>query len=367
MERSEKHNILFLTNSIGYGGAEKMMNFVCRTLAEAGHRVTVLNLGTVSADIAEHKQIFAEKVTVVNLPQKNGNRHIAAIRCIVDIIRERKIEAIVGFTMFPNFYAKIASLTTGVPSIMSERGDPNRTITHSLKDRVMLWFINRSKGAVFQTPQAGQFYAPSLQKKAAVIPNPIFLPPGVAEQTVAARNKTIVSVGRLQNMQKRMDVMLRAFAIFSKKHPDYTLRMYGSGEMEFVKGLCADLHIEDKVQLMGAVSNPTAKIVNDGMFVITSDYEGIPNALLEAMAAGLPVVATDCTPGGARMLIEDGVNGRLVPCADPDAVADAMCQYADSPDFAEACGINARKVLTDYSPARIGKMWIDYILSVIDK
>lgn len=365
MQLSEKHKILFVTNSIGYGGAEKMMNFVCSALAAESWEVTILNLNTVSEDISTLKQKFPAGVNVVSLTEVKGNRHLAAVRQIVKLIKEKGAEAVIAFTMFPNFYAKIASLITGVPSIMSERGDPGRTITRSFKDRLMLWFINRSKGAVFQTPQAGAFYSKGLQRRGTVIPNPIFLSKAASVAEHTQREKTIVSVGRFQNIQKRIDVMLKAFQIFSAKHPEYILKMYGSGEDEYVAELCRELGIADKVKLMGSVSDPSSKICNDGMFVITSDYEGIPNALLEAMAVGLPVVSTDCTPGGARMLIQDGVNGLLVPCGNPQAVADALGKYADDSDFAEACGANARNVLVDYAPDRISRLWINYISSII--
>lgn len=267
--------------------------------------------------------------------------------------------------MFPNFYAKVASIFTGVPSIMTERGDPYVTITNGIKDKILLKFINSSKGAVFQTKGASEFYSKRLQERGTVIPNAIFLTVKEnSEKRLVDRDKTVVYVGRFQNIQKRMDVLLRGFKLFLNNHPDYILKMYGSGETDYVKSLISDLGIEDSVKLMGAVKNPMSKIMNDGMYVLTSDYEGIPNSLLEAMAIGLPCISTDCTPGGARLLIQDGINGQLIPRDDPKVLCDAMSKFAYDRLFAQNCGKEAQKVLERFSKDKIGKMWVDYITKI---
>lgn len=359
-------NILFITNSIGYGGAEKMMNFVTDSLCSAGYKVVVLNLNTVSADINTNTQNLNPSIKILLAKNICKNKNLSAIKNILKIIKDYKIDMMITFTMFPNFYGSIASLLTKVPSIMSERGDPGRTFTNSFKDRILKLFINKAKGAVFQTKEASYFYSEKLQKRGVVIPNPIFIADDDIEFVSAKdRNKTVVSVGRFQNIQKRMDIMLKAFQIFSKSHPEYILKMYGSGEIDYVKSLCHELNITDKVQLMGVVNKPMTKIYNDGMFIITSDYEGIPNALLEAMAVGLPVISTDCTPGGARLLINNGENGILVPIRDYNAVATAMCRFAEDDALSDYCGKNAQKVIDNYAPEKISQLWIDYINKIV--
>ena len=358
-------NILFITISIGYGGAEKMMNFVTNTLVSKGNSVTILNLNTIPQDISQHKQHFNPAIKIINLGVPKKNRHLVFITNICSFVKKNKVDVILAFTMFPNFYAKIASWITGVPSIMSERGDPNRTFGKGLKDRFMRFVINRSSGAVFQTKDASLFYSKKLQGRGAVIPNPIFKTDNdIPVVTAKNRLKTVVSVGRFQNIQKRMDVMLKAFQVFSISHPEYILKMYGSGELEYVKEMVRSLGIEDKVHLMGVVQNPMSKIYNDGIFVITSDYEGIPNALLEAMSVGLPVVSTDCSPGGAKLLIHNNENGLLAERGDYMSVANALSRFAEDADLLDRCSSNAVKVLDRFAPHKIGEMWIEYIASV---
>lgn len=360
-------NVVFITNSIGYGGAEKMMNFVTDCLAKNGNSVLILNLNTVNKHVNAHQQVFNKDISVITLCDTIGSKHAYRIKKIIHTIKEFKADVIVAFTMFPNFYAKIASWLTGIPSIMSERGDPNRTFTKSIKDRFILSVINLSQGAVFQTKEASLFYSRSLQKRGIVIPNPIFLnnPPNL--NNWGPRPKTIVSVGRFQNIQKRYDIMLKAFKEFSSSHSDYILKLYGSGEDELlIRQWINELQLDNKVLMPGTIENAIEKISKEGIFIITSDYEGIPNALLEAMAAGLPVVATDCSPGGAKLLIKNNVNGQIVQSGDIHAIATALARYAENEDFAKSCANNARLVLQTYNPKRIGEYWISYIKQIAE-
>lgn len=359
-------NILFVANSIGYGGAEKMMRFVANYLSEKGYGVVVLNLNTAPNYVNRYVQPFNTNIKVISLDRVNYNKHVFRIKCIISVVKKYRIDVIVAFTMFPNFYSKIASLLTGVPSIMSERGDPYVTFTKNFKDRIIYWVVNASKGAVFQTKEASMFYKKNLRKRGEIIPNPIQsvnIPKGL----IYDRQKTVVSVGRFKNVQKRYDIMLKAFEKFSKKHPDYILKLYGSGEDEnLMREWVKNLNLSDKVRFMGAIKNPMSYIYNDGMFVITSDYEGIPNALLEAMAVGLPVVTTDCSPGGARLLVKNGDNGLIVQTGDIDAIANALSRFADDMDFAVHCGNKAKNVLQTYSPTIIGDLWVSYIKKIAD-
>ena len=225
--------------------------------------------------------------------------------------------------------------------------------------------IDSSRGGVFQTEGARNFYGKRLQKRGIVIPNPIFVNEEIPNIDYYEREKSVVSVARLDNNQKRFDVMLDAFKLFSNKHPDYILKLYGKGDDEnLIKRWVEEHNLSDKVKFMGLTSQPIVDIAHDGMFLITSDFEGISNSLLEAMAVGLPCVSTDHTPGGARLLIQDHENGLLAPIGDAKALAEAMCEFASNPELAKKCGNNAKKVIERFDPKKIIDMWENYILKI---
>lgn len=357
--------LLFITTSLGYGGAAKVLCFVAQALSDRGYNVHIANIKSTYSGV---EQRLSEKVTVHDVHSERGRgiRRLEELHKIERLAKSIGTDVIIGFTYYPNIMASMAAKRLGVKSIVSERGDPYQTIGNGAVSKCMLAIINSADGAVFQTDGAKQFYANRLQLKGRVIPNPIFLPAeGVPERKAESITKTIVCVGRLDNRQKRYDVALEAFAIFLQSHPAYTLRIIGEGPDEGdIRAQCKLLKIEDKVKFMGKSSHTMRDIANDGIFLITSDFEGISNSLLEAMALGLPCVSTDHSPGGARFLIDDHQNGLLVPVGDSRRVANALSEFTDTPDFAERCGERAKMVKERFEPQRIVTEWDSYIAQV---
>lgn len=357
-------NVLFITNSLGFGGAAKMLIFVAESLHSRGHNVGIVNLkGTTG--FTEYERTVDEDIAIFDVSSLGRKDQIFKIR---KIAKAFSADILVGFTELPNIIARLVGFMLGIPSIMSERGDPARTWGKGLKNSLVLMLINGSCGGVFQTDGARKFYGRGLQKRGVVIPNPIFITGEVPFVAHENREKSVVSVGRLDNFQKRYDVMLDAFELFSEKHPDYVLKLYGRGSDEEQIAIWAkERGISDKVKFMGLTTSPMQDTCGDGMFLITSDFEGISNSLLEAMAVGLPCVSTDHTPGGARLLITDHENGLLAPVEDAEGLARAMCEFAEDPALAAKCGENARSVVDRFAPEKMIDMWESYILKLTKK
>lgn len=361
--------IVFLTNSIGFGGAEKMMAFVANGLCKKNHNVTILNFDSVAKEVNASLQSFDPRIKVISyFGVKEGEiSRLKKLAFAFHNISRNNANIIIGFTAFPNFAARIVGSLKGIPSIMSERGNPYITINkknlHSLLELIV---INHSVGGVFQIEGAKAFYGKYLQKRATIIPNPIFIKGTISYASYNNRNKTIVSVGRLDNEQKRYDIMIQAFSLFVRKYPDWSLKLYGDGpDKHKIQEWIEEKNISDKVLWMGVSKNPMRDISNDGMFLITSDYEGISNSLLEAMAVGLPCVSTDSSPGGARMLIQDGVNGLLAPIGDPESIAKAMVRFLEEPGLAKSCGEKARDVIKRFDADMIIDRWENYIAGIV--
>ncbi len=357
-----------ITSGLSFGGAEKMLCFVANSLAKRGHNVTVVNLQATTTDrLFDYRRPLDPRIDAQTVPPipKGKNKNAWRVRFIKETAKRNGADVIVGFTLFPNIYATIVGKMLRIPSIMSERGDPTRTIDNSLKSKIAIGIVNRATGGVFQTDGARAYYGRGLRRRGVVIPNPIFLDGDVPNVPFEEREKSVVSVGRLDIFQKRPDIMLKAFRIFQRSHPEYVLKMYGRGaDEEKIRALAVELGIADSVRFMGLTTRPTQDLATDGIFLLTSDFEGISNALLEAMAVGLPCVSTDHPPGGARLLIQDRVNGLLAPVGDAEKLAAALSEFADNPKLAKKCGENARDVANRFEPTKIIDMWENYIENI---
>ena len=221
-------------------------------------------------------------------------------------------------------------------------------------------------GFVFQTKRVSLCYSEKLRKKGAVIHNGVFseiLPEKITEFADRKHND-ICAVGRLDG-QKGYDILLDAFAGFSEKHPGYHLHIYGEGPRKKELLTAIDkLELTDKVTMHGSVPNVMFTVENMGMFVLASRFEGMPNALMEAMACGLPCISTDCDFGPSE-LIQDGENGLLVPVGDAEALCVAMERIAEDPALAEKLSQNSRKIRQDHSGEEIAEQYHTYIQKVL--
>nr|WP_269438233.1 glycosyltransferase [Phosphitispora fastidiosa] len=220
-------------------------------------------------------------------------------------------------------------------------------------------------GCVFQTSGASRYFPKSVRRKGTVIPNFINIEkPNL--HPIELRKNEIAFVARFELAQKRQDIMIKAFKLVIKKHPKVKLVFYGDGpDIDTVKTMVSEYDLSDSIVFAGVISNMDNVYRHSRLFVLTSEYEGIPNVLIEAMAYGLPVISTDCSPGGARLLIDSGVNGIIVPVNDFKKLAEAIIYLLDNPKIAEGYGAKAQEVVDRFKPAKILPMWQEYINAII--
>ena len=246
--------------------------------------------------------------------------------------------------------------------IISERNAKNYYTT--LKKLMMKYSVKKTDGLVVQTEEIGEWFK---SKNKIVIPNAINKNIVLNQVEKIKKEKKIVSVGRLEK-QKNYPMLIKAFNIFSKKYSDYILEIYGIGnEEKNLKKIVNKYKLQDKVAFKGYVNNISEQIYNSSMFVMTSDYEGISNALIEAMCIGLPCISTDCDGGGAREVIKNNENGILIPKNDVLKLAQSMEKIIENPDFAEFISNNAKMLNNTLSYEKIYSKWLDYIKDVCNK
>ena len=196
-----------------------------------------------------------------------------------------------------------------------------------------------------------------MQKKMVVIPNPIDL--SLPEPVNGPRSKSVVFVGRLHK-QKNPELLLTAFSEFVHEFTEYTLHIFGQGELEEeLKSKVISLGIEDKVVWHGFCKDVRAQIVAAGMYVLSSNYEGISNSMLEAMAMGIPVIATDCPIGGSAVYIENEINGIIIPVGGKDNLIEAMKKLAADKEFAQKISYNGAKVREKYPIGLIADLMME--------
>ena len=277
--------------------------------------------------------------------------------------KKYSIDLIVSWRTNAGAYATLATIGTKIKTVFSERSDPymEPSNIHALTT----YLAGLSDGGIFQTPKARDYYK-HLASKSVVIPNP-FDPDKTLSEIVdyLSRPKEIVHVGRMSILQKRHDLLLKTMVLIHKQLPDYKLRIYGDGkDMNKVKEMADYLELRNVVFLEGAVTNVIERIKNARLMLLTSDFEGIPNVVLEAFQAGVPVIATDCSPGGCHVLIDEDVNGFITPFRDYKATAQKAIDLLADEEKCVRFINNSLIKLQDFSPDKIYKSWVNYIEQV---
>lgn len=229
------------------------------------------------------------------------------------------------------------------------------------------FLISKAEAAIYQTYDILSFYGEGLCESECVIRNPIKELPS---PYFGRRNHEIVNFCRINGQkdnQKNLMLLVKAFNRLVKDYPDYTLCLYGyvadackQKEYDF-KYEIQTLGLDYNVKLLPPDVDVHKKILKSAMFVSSSDFEGLSNSMLEAMALGLPCVCTDCLGGGAREMIQDGENGLLVPMRDEDALYQAMKRMIEDPNLADKCGRNAAKIRIELSENNIVEQWMNVL------
>lgn len=352
-------NILFVVNGLGeHDGASKQLVLTANQLSAKGYNVFVHTLATFKRHKLLHPDIkHIPPILNIKLRQLQWFTFPFVIR---KIAKDNNIDVIISWRTNAGSYSTLATLGTNIKTIFCERSDPY--MEPSNIHAITTYLASLSTGGVFQTPKARDYYK-RLAPKAVVIPNPIDANvelPQIIEYST--RPKEIVFVGRMSIQQKRFDILFRTMKDIHKVLPEYKLRLYGGGKyIEKIKAMAYEMGLKDIVVFEGVVDNIIEKIKYSRLMLLTSDYEGIPNVVIEAFQAGVPVVTTDCSPGGCRVLIEDGKNGFITPFRDYKATAEKAIELLSDEKLANQFINNSRTKLQEFSPEIIFQKWDEYI------
>ena len=360
MNDKKKRDIIIITFSLSNNGAERVFSELANQWACNGERVTVVEL--VRNAFGSESFILNNMVNHICLDRKTKNKVLRYMKYIFDvreILQDNPGSSVIAYSFITQIIVAVATIGMGNELIYSERNDPRSCPYSKITRAIRTYAFFVADKCVFQTSDAMRYFPDAVQKKGSIIGNPIKA--GLPDALPVCRRKAIVTAARLRP-QKNLTNLITAFAMLHKQHADYSLEIYGNGEEKdkLIK-LTKELGIEKAVNFEGFVNNVDERIIDAAIYVCSSDYEGISNSLLEALAMGIPCISTDCPVGGSKQIIESMYNGVLVPVNNSYALYEAMDYIIENPAEADRFSVNGRMARTQYKIENIATEWIELI------
>lgn len=360
-----KRRILFHINCLEHGGAERVVSNLANRFAAEGYDVIVAVewIGEVEYPLDPSIRHINIGITEADEHRSRAAKYLLRIKRLKKCIRETNPDIVIAFAHLAIYRTLMATYRMKIPVLISIRTDPIGHYDGRLDKLYIPRLFPRADGCVFQTEGQREFFAPYLQENSRIILNPLsekYI--GVAPP--ASRRKAVVQSGRLVDF-KYQHQLIDGFMIVHEKHPDWILEIWGPDSFDGTKEVLEEridrYDAHEFIFLRGDSDSLEHDLLDGGVYAFSSEWEGLPNALMEAMALGLPIVSTDCPCGGPATLITDGEDGLLVPIHDPEALAAGMLRLIEDRELAERLGTNARRIADRAHPDIVFKQWADYI------
>ena len=341
------------------GGAERVVSIWANELTKRNYKVSIVLYAR-----TDNEYKVAQGVHIYSIA--NSMKECDSLSVIQRILRFRKRikeispDVVISFLPIMQIYIMLSTLGLGIKRIETVRINPWRAEINSTKYR-FLWrmcFVT-SHAIIVQTPEQMEFFSDRLKKKTVVIPNPL-------DSRLASYHKTIyrseshnaIAAGRL-SLQKNYRMMIDAINIAREKYSDIKLFIYGDGpDRHNLEDYIKDNNLDSTIFLKGRSDNISEHMSKSDLFLMSSDYEGMPNSLIEAMAIGLPSISTDCKTG-PKDIIKHKYNGFLVPTGDAVLMAEAIDEVFEMTS-------NEQKIMGDRAKANIEALCnTDLILDIL--
>lgn len=356
--------LLFVIQGLRSGGAERVMSVLCNEMAACENIEVALAL-TERADQIAYQ--IDPRVQIIDLTPQAGSlikKRINGIKDLRTLYLRYKPDAVISFITRTNISAIAASFFTGIPVIISERNnpvvDPPTKLSRFIRNRV----YPMASGYVFQTRFAQEYFSKPIRKKSIVIANPVSS--SVCEYcNNSDRQRRVIAVCRLEP-QKNIKLLIDAFDRAVDTHLEYHLDIFGTGTLEEeLRTYIKSKGHPDRISLKGFTAEAIREMSESEIFVLSSNYEGMPNALIEAMSVGCACIATDAPAYGARDVIRNNENGILIPVNDCEALTVALNRLMSDKGLVHKLSNHAKEIYKDYAVAYVMKQWMDYIRKVI--
>ena len=353
MARGSPLRLLLVTGTLECGGAERQLVDMANYWAGRGVDVS---LATWSGPHIRDFYRLDRRIRRVHLDVTPGGRlrgNLGRILKLRHLMRNTAPDATLSFLTRSNVPTILAGIGLPLRIVISERVQPAHETDLQFAWRILRRFVYRQAAAIVsQTADAAEWIRANLGAKVLVIPNALRPLPVVTD----AREPLVVGIGRLVP-QKGFDLLLRAFAQVASAHPEWRVAIAGEGpDRKALERLSAELGVRGRVDFVGHVRDVESLMARASLVVQPSRFEGFPNAVLESMGMGAAVISADC-PAGPAELIEDGINGRLVPVEDVEALARAMSQLMSDSTLRLQLGREAKRVRERFRQDEIMAQW----------
>jgi len=362
--------LAFVIPAISLGGAARVASILLSEWIDKGHEVHLLTF-----DGPDNLDAFPIDPRVIRHRLGNykspddlmgfARTNVTRVRSVWHVLREVRPTAVVSFLLEANVIATLVGRSLGVPVLICERNHPGRHQIPAAKELIRAIVYPRATRLCVQTKDIRRWYADRFTCDVVVLPNPVAMDEvGSPRPSLAAepgdRSKYAVTLARLAR-QKGLDRLITAFSRIAHRVPDWELIIFGEGDLrQELENQIAKLGVSERVRLRGATRAPRSELQRADLYVHPARYEGYPNAVLEALEAGLCVVATDC-PGATREILQDGEFGILVPDDDIDALGEALAQAMSDGTLRMQYAAKARDAILGLEPAAIAQRWLEVI------
>ena len=352
--------IEFFVGEFSEGGAERVISILANELTSRGHEVVILKYFN---SINYYKT--DERVKISSLEELTGTK--SKLKNIAYLHKHLKSfdGVFVSFLAPFNILALIANMGNKTPLIVADRNDPSKLPGNKFLRMLRDYLYRFADRVVVQTSKNKAYFSNKVQYKTEVIYNPLILNGMEGKAINSLKSKTIINIGRLEP-QKNQDMLIDVFKKFYETHPDYKLVIYGEGSYrENLEDKISELKLNESISMPGNVKDIFDRLCDCEFFVLSSNYEGMPNALIEAMGLGVPVISTRVS--GATDLIEDGVNGILIDVNDADGLFNSMIKLAESEELRNKISLEAVKITELLNSRNVCDIWEKTINDVLRK